>query len=80
MNAPRQRYQLSVLIWKSVSIMILTIFVHCYKSTTVSDTEKTNAFYSQLRTVEERLPKGNIMTVMGDLNSKGCCDEEVRSP
>lgn len=74
-DAPRQWYQLSVLIWKSVSIMILTTFVHCYKSTKVTDTEKTNAFYSQLRAVPKgniRLPKGNIMTVMGDLNSKVC--------
>lgn len=66
--------------WESVSNSILTTefcstlrgitVVHCYIPKEISNKVQWDAFYEQSHAVQERLPKGDIVMVTGDLAAK----------
>lgn len=44
--------------------------VECYASAETSGTEEKNVSYEQLKTIHERLPKGDVTTMKDGLNDK----------
>ena len=45
-------------------------FVHVYAPTTLATDEIIDAFYEKLQEALDKIPKSDVVVMMGDLNSK----------
>lgn len=51
----------------------------CYKPMEISDIAEENTSFGQLHTVQDRLPKGDIVIMIGHFNAKASSDNSARN-
>ena len=78
----------ALLEWNPVSSRILTArfdsrfvklsIIQCYAPTNEAEEETKDTFYEQLQSVVDKVPKHDLLLVMGDVNAKVGCNNQGR--